>query len=131
MRVGFCNGCFDLLHEGHLHFLEQASTHCDYLIVAVNNDRSVRELKGAGRPIEPVEIRMANILARASAYVGALIPFDGNPFPLLWAIHPEVIIRGADQSDEGHTLARLVRVPRRGEYSTSLQLAQAKAKTGA
>lgn len=131
MRVGFCNGCYDLLHEGHLHFLEQASMHCDYLIVAVNNDRSVRELKGDMRPIEPLEVRLANLRAYTSAYVDAIIPFDGRPVPLIGQILPDVIIRGDDQSDEGHTLRPIVRIERLPGYSTSLQLAMAKAKTSA
>ncbi len=95
-RIGFANGCFDLLHEGHLYFLEQAKMHCGYLIVAVNSDRWIRRVKGEGRPVEPQIERMHNVLTRASAWVDAVIPFEGREDNLIMEIRPHVIIKGYD-----------------------------------
>lgn len=96
MKVGFCNGCFDLLHDGHLYFLEHAAAACDYLLVAVNSDRWIRRVKGAGRPVQAMEERIENLRARASAYVDAVIPFEGREDNLIMEIRPDVIIKGYD-----------------------------------
>ena len=95
MKIGLCTGCFDLLHEGHLYFLEQAEAACDYLIVAVNSDRSVARLKGINRPVQTLNDRMLNIMARAPG-CGALVPFDGSTERLIMAIRPDVVISGYD-----------------------------------
>jgi D-beta-D-heptose 7-phosphate kinase/D-beta-D-heptose 1-phosphate adenosyltransferase len=58
-KVGFTNGCFDLLHTGHIHLLEQARAQCDQLIVGLNSDASVQRLKNAGRPVQPETARAA------------------------------------------------------------------------
>jgi D-beta-D-heptose 7-phosphate kinase/D-beta-D-heptose 1-phosphate adenosyltransferase len=107
MRVGFANGCFDLLHEGHLHFLQEASKHCDYLIVAVNTDRSVTRLKGPGRPVEDLHTRMHNIIARADAYVDAVICFEGRVEKLLMEIRPQVLFKGYDHQHGGTAYIRV------------------------
>jgi rfaE bifunctional protein nucleotidyltransferase chain/domain len=156
MKIGLANGCFDLLHEGHLYFLEQCSEHCDYLIVAINSDRSVRRLKGPERPIETLAQRIYNLQARASAWVDAVIPFEGREDCLAMELRPDVIFKGYDHHDPALPETLCMRVPRwrtpvrHGEpdgrswdtipiigidklegHSTSLQLQGLKDKTGA
>jgi D-beta-D-heptose 7-phosphate kinase/D-beta-D-heptose 1-phosphate adenosyltransferase len=98
-RVAFTNGCFDLLHIGHITVLEQARRFADRLIVAINSDASVRGLKGAGRPIVG-ERERARVLA-ALAAVDAVVVF-GEPTPLkvIVATRPDVIVKGGDYAEE-------------------------------
>jgi len=98
-RVVFTNGCFDLLHLGHAKCLEAARKHGDVLVVAVNSDRSVRELKGPGRPIFPAEER-AEILA-ALAAVDYVTIFD-NPsvLPVVSRMLPSVLVKGGNYTRE-------------------------------
>ncbi len=94
-RVVFTNGCFDLLHPGHVRLLEQAGEHGERLVVAVNSDRSVRGLKGPGRPVLPQGDRAA-ILA-SLACVDAVTVFDEDtPHALLEVLLPDVLVKGAD-----------------------------------
>ena len=76
LTVGFTNGCFDILHIGHLHTLEFARKNCDRLIVAINGDDSVRRLKGSGRPINGVEDRVR--MLSALTFVDAVVVFDDD-----------------------------------------------------
>ncbi|MEP1471439.1 MAG: bifunctional D-glycero-beta-D-manno-heptose-7-phosphate kinase/D-glycero-beta-D-manno-heptose 1-phosphate adenylyltransferase HldE [Halieaceae bacterium] len=99
-RVVFTNGCFDIIHAGHVAYLEQARQQGDRLIVAVNSDASVRRLKGKGRPINPVERRMA-VLAGLEAVDWVLSFSDDTPRPLLRALQPEVLVKGGDYDKEG------------------------------
>ena len=99
-RVVFTNGCFDIIHAGHVAYLEQARQLGDRLIVAVNSDDSVRRLKGKGRPINPVERRMA-VLAGLEAVDWVLSFSDDTPRPLLRALQPEVLAKGGDYDKEG------------------------------
>jgi D-beta-D-heptose 7-phosphate kinase/D-beta-D-heptose 1-phosphate adenosyltransferase len=96
MRIGFANGCFDLFHGGHKHFLMQCSQQCQYLIVAVNSDKSVGRLKGPTRPVDNMQIRMHNV----HKYSDAVIPFDGYEEGLIVHIKPQVIFRGYDHSTD-------------------------------
>lgn len=99
-RVGFTNGCFDLLHPGHVHLLEQARAACDRLVVGLNSDTSVRRIKGAPRPVQPEAARAA-ILASLAAVDLVVIFEEDTPQDLIEALHPEVLIKGADyQRDE-------------------------------
>jgi D-beta-D-heptose 7-phosphate kinase/D-beta-D-heptose 1-phosphate adenosyltransferase len=94
-KVVMTNGCFDILHAGHVSYLEEAKSLGDYLIVAVNDDASVTRLKGAGRPITPLEDRMA-VLAGLAA-VDWVVPFsDDTPQALIEAILPDVLVKGGD-----------------------------------
>jgi D-beta-D-heptose 7-phosphate kinase/D-beta-D-heptose 1-phosphate adenosyltransferase len=94
-RVVFTNGCFDILHAGHVAYLEYARRQGDRLIVALNTDRSVRALKGPGRPITAEHDR-ARILA-ALAAVDAVVLFDqATPLDLVTALRPDVLVKGAD-----------------------------------
>lgn len=94
-KIVFTNGCFDILHAGHVTYLEQARAQGDRLIVAVNDDASVTRLKGPGRPINSVDRRMA-VLAGLGA-VDWVIPFSENtPERLLEQVRPDVLVKGGD-----------------------------------
>jgi len=94
-KIVFTNGCFDILHAGHVTYLEQARAQGDRLIVAVNDDASVTRLKGPGRPINSVDRRMA-VLAGLGA-VDWVIPFSENtPEHLLEQVRPDVLVKGGD-----------------------------------
>ena len=95
--VGFTNGCFDILHIGHLHTLEFARGNCDRLIVAINSDDLVRRLKGSERPINSVEDR-ARMLS-ALTCVDAVVVFDEDtPGEIIELLQPDVLVKGADYS---------------------------------
>lgn len=94
-RIVMTNGCFDILHAGHVHYLKQAKLHGDKLIVAVNSDASVERLKGDGRPLNSLDKRMA-VLAGLSA-VDWVVPFDQlTPEQLISDILPDVLVKGGD-----------------------------------
>jgi D-beta-D-heptose 7-phosphate kinase / D-beta-D-heptose 1-phosphate adenosyltransferase len=96
-RIGFTNGCFDLLHPGHVSQLAQARARCDRLVVAVNTDRSVSALKGPARPVQHEDARAA-VLAALDA-VDLVIPFDEDtPVRLIEALAPDVLVKGKDYS---------------------------------
>lgn len=101
----FTNGCFDILHGGHVSCLSRARELGDLLVVAVNYDDSVRRLKGPGRPVNPLAERM-RVLA-ALACVDLVVPFSADsPVALIEALRPEVYVKGA-----GHDRAALVEIP--------------------
>jgi D-beta-D-heptose 7-phosphate kinase/D-beta-D-heptose 1-phosphate adenosyltransferase len=93
--IGFTNGCFDILHHGHVALLEAAARECDLLVVGVNSDASVTRLKGAPRPYVPSAARQAVLAALSS--VAWVCEFDGDtPLELIRALEPDVLIKGAD-----------------------------------
>lgn len=93
------NGCFDLLHEGHVRFLEQAKALGDRLLVAVNDDASVRALKGPTRPLNPLASRMRVLAALAA--VDWVVPFaEATPQALIAAVLPDILVKGADYAVE-------------------------------
>jgi D-beta-D-heptose 7-phosphate kinase/D-beta-D-heptose 1-phosphate adenosyltransferase len=95
LRVGFANGCFDLIHPGHVHLLTRARAGCDRLIVALNTDASVRRLKGPNRPIQHEDAR-AIVMASLSP-VDIVVLFDEDtPLTVIRALRPDVLIKGAD-----------------------------------
>ena len=97
-RVVFTNGVFDLVHPGHVRYLQQARALGDALIVAVNSDRSVRSNKGPARPINP-ELERAELLA-ALACVDAVVVFDEEtPHTIVSRILPDVLVKGADWAE--------------------------------
>jgi D-beta-D-heptose 7-phosphate kinase / D-beta-D-heptose 1-phosphate adenosyltransferase len=99
LRVGFTNGCFDILHKGHVAYLNQARSWCDRLIVGVNDDASVRRLKGETRPVNDLESR-AVVLAGLGA-VDLVVPFEADtPIELIELARPDVLIKGADYSED-------------------------------
>ena len=94
-RVVFTNGCFDLLHRGHVRYLEQARALGDLLVVAINSDASVQTLKGRGRPVVPADER-AEVLA-SLAVVDLVIVFDElDPARVIRAVQPDVLVKGGD-----------------------------------
>lgn len=94
MIIGFCNGVFDLYHEGHQHFLTECRKHCGYLICAVNTDEWTKRTKGPERPYDSLWTRMAHVRTMAEA----VIPFEGNEEPLILNIRPNVVLKGSDHS---------------------------------
>lgn len=94
-RIVFTNGCFDILHAGHVTYLEQARTQGDRLIVAINDDASVSRLKGPGRPINAVDRRMA-VLAGLGAVDWVVSFSEDTPERLLKQVQPDVLVKGGD-----------------------------------
>ncbi len=109
LRVGFTNGCFDLLHPGHIALLNEARNSCDRLIVAINDDASVRRLeKGEGRPVQ-TEAARALVLASLAMVDRVLIFADDTPIPLLQQLRPDVLIKGGDYDVDGVVGGDIVR----------------------
>ena len=106
LRVGFTNGCFDLLHPGHVKLLAQARAVCDRLIVGLNSDASVRRLKGDGRPMQDVHAR-AEVLAAIEA-VDLIVVFEQDtPLELISRVRPQALVKGGDYRREqvvGHDI---------------------------
>lgn len=99
LRVGFTNGCFDLLHPGHLSLLRQARAACDRLIVALNSDTSIKRLKGEGRPVQSESARAA-VLASLVDVDRVAIFVEDTPVALIKAIRPDLLVKGADYGRE-------------------------------
>ena len=125
-RVVFTNGVFDLLHPGHVRYLQAARAEGDVLIVAVNSDRSVRANKGPSRPIIP-ERERAEVLEALSAVDAAVIFDDETPQAIIDRMRPDVLVKGADwaadaivgrETVEAHG-GKVVRVPIEAGWSTS------------
>ena len=123
MIIGLSNGCFDLLHEGHLHLLRSARHYCDHLIVAVNTDASVARLKSPGRPVDPLPVRMGKLWA--TGLVNQIMPFDFDSdlvdFLSLCRVH--CIVKGSEYMPgeivgAAH-VERVVRVPMLPGISTT------------
>lgn len=94
-RIVFTNGCFDLLHYGHVKYLEDAKRKGDILIVAVNSDSSVKKIKGDKRPIVSEKERIRVIAALASVDYAVLFN-DNTPVKLIRALKPDILVKGAD-----------------------------------
>lgn len=98
-QVVFTNGCFDLLHRGHVSYLERARRQGDILVVALDTDESVRALKGSGRPLNPLSDRMQVIAALES--VDYVTWFENSdPIPLIRKLRPKVLVKGGDWKPE-------------------------------
>jgi rfaE bifunctional protein nucleotidyltransferase chain/domain len=107
-RVVFTNGCFDLLHPGHVRYLAAARGAGDLLVVGVNSDRSVRTLKGPGRPVQSEDAR-AEVLA-ALASVDHVVVFDApTPLAVIERLAPDVLVKGADWAESDIVGGDLVR----------------------
>jgi rfaE bifunctional protein nucleotidyltransferase chain/domain len=124
--VVFTNGVFDLLHIGHLRYLQQARALGDALIVGLNSDRSDRANKGPARPVTP-EAERAEILAGLACVDGVVIFDQETPHELIAALEPDVLVKGADWDEDaivGRDIVearggRVVRVPLEAGHSTS------------
>jgi D-beta-D-heptose 7-phosphate kinase/D-beta-D-heptose 1-phosphate adenosyltransferase len=97
--IVFTNGCFDILHAGHVAYLEAAAALGDLLVVGINSDRSIRALKGPSRPIVPEEDR-AEVIAALRSVAMATIFDEDTPLDLIRAIIPGVIVKGGDYDPE-------------------------------
>ena len=93
--IAFANGCFDILHVGHVRYLDAAAKEADLLVVAINDDQSVRTLKGDGRPILAAEHRAELVAALRSVDFVVIFP-EATVTPLLEALHPDVHCKGTD-----------------------------------
>ena len=122
----FTNGCFDLLHPGHVQYLEDCRALGDFLVVGLNSDASVARLKGPGRPLQDEAARAAVLLGLRS--VDAVVRFDEDtPLELIRALQPEVLVKGGDYTPEavvGRDLVedrggKLVLIPFLPGHSTS------------
>jgi D-beta-D-heptose 7-phosphate kinase/D-beta-D-heptose 1-phosphate adenosyltransferase len=125
-RVAFTNGCFDILHAGHVEYLQEARAQADLLIVGLNSDASVRALKGDGRPVHPVAAR-ALVLAGLQAVDYVTVFEEATPLELIRAVRPDVLVKGADYRKEEVVGAEFVEsyggrvylAPLREGYSTT------------
>nr|WP_198377035.1 D-glycero-beta-D-manno-heptose-7-phosphate kinase [Roseomonas rubea] len=117
-RVGFTNGCFDLLHPGHVHLLEQARSWCDRLVVGLNSDSSVKRLKGAARPIQGEAARAA-VLASLATVDCVTVFEEDTPVELIRLLKPDVLVKGADYTVDQVVGGELVR-----EYGGEVRLAE-------
>jgi len=97
--IGFTNGCFDLLHDGHLSLISKSRLFCDYLIIGLNSDLSVKNLKGKNRPIDDQNKRILN-LGKLND-IDAIILFSENtPFEIIEKIKPDVLFKGSDYNEK-------------------------------
>lgn len=98
-KIVFTNGCFDILHAGHITYLKKAKELGDLLVVGVNSDASIRRLKGSSRPINTIQDR--TLLLCALEIVDFVIPFEEDtPYELIQAVHPDVLVKGSDYAVE-------------------------------
>ncbi len=132
LRVGFANGCFDLLHPGHVKLIQQAKRSCDRLIIGLNADESVKRLKGSSRPINDQNARAAILSALADVDLVVFFTED-TPFNLITTLRPDVLIKGSDYTIEQIIGAREVlswggevcRVDLKPGFSTTLTIEKA------
>ncbi len=125
-KIVFTNGCFDLLHAGHVSYLEAARKEGDLLVVGLNTDRSVRKIKGPGRPLNPEGFR-ARVLAGLAAVDFVVLFHEETPERLIRAIKPDVLVKGADWPEDKIVGApfvksyggRIVRIPFEFDVSTT------------
>jgi D-glycero-beta-D-manno-heptose 1-phosphate adenylyltransferase len=125
-KIVFTNGCFDILHLGHIEYLSKANDLGDVLIIGLNTDASVKRLKGDNRPVQD-EASRANVLA-ALRFVDAIVPFDEDtPYELISLVKPDVLVKGGDYTEETIVGADIVKanggevvtIPLTPGYSTS------------
>jgi D-beta-D-heptose 7-phosphate kinase / D-beta-D-heptose 1-phosphate adenosyltransferase len=107
LTIGFTNGCFDLLHPGHVALLAQARAACDRLVVGLNSDTSIARLKGPSRPVQPEAARAAVLASLASVDLVVIFAED-TPLALIEAIRPDILVKGADYRVEEVVGADLV-----------------------
>ena len=93
--IGFTNGCFDLLHDGHLHLIREAKKRCDFLIIGLNSDESVKILKGESRPIENQEQRLKNLSKMEEVDAVAIFNTE-TPENIIKYLNPDILLKGGD-----------------------------------
>lgn len=135
MKVVFTNGCFDILHRGHVEYLKTSRQLGDRLIIGINSDASVRRLKGRERPINTVADRVA--VLKALRCVDQVEVFEEDtPLRLIEQIKPDIITKGGDYKEEevvGYGMAKVIIIPFLNGYSTTgiLQDGQGKKRDSA
>ncbi|OFX88287.1 MAG: glycerol-3-phosphate cytidylyltransferase [Bacteroidetes bacterium GWF2_33_16] len=98
-KIVFTNGCFDIIHRGHIEYLAQAASYGDILIIGLNTDNSVSRIKGENRPVQDEYARA--ITLAALQFVNAVVLFDENtPYDLIQKIQPDILIKGSDYKPE-------------------------------
>ena len=107
-KIVFTNGCFDILHAGHIHLLREAKNLGDRLLIGLNSDQSVRNLKGPGRPLNPEDAR-ASVLESLSMVDGVTIFQEDTPREIIKEIVPHFLVKGGDYSVENVVGADIVR----------------------
>ena len=107
-KIVFTNGCFDILHAGHIHLLREAKNLGDRLLIGLNSDQSVRNLKGPGRPLNPEDAR-ASVLESLSMVDGVTIFQEDTPREIIKEIVPHFLVKGGDYSVENDVGADIVR----------------------
>ena len=107
-KIGFTNGCFDLLHPGHIALLESSKKRCDILVVGLNSDRSVAKLKGSARPIQD-QLSRKTILTALKAVSLVIIFDEETPETLIKQLKPDIIVKGGDYNIEDIIGADFVR----------------------
>jgi len=107
-KVVFTNGCFDILHQGHVRYLSEAKNCGDYLVVGLNSDRSVRNIKGKNRPLMSEGAR-AELLAALCFVDGVVIFDDEDPLAIIKYLQPQVLVKGADWTQDDIIGAELIR----------------------
>jgi D-beta-D-heptose 7-phosphate kinase/D-beta-D-heptose 1-phosphate adenosyltransferase len=120
MTIVWTNGCFDLLHQGHVHILKESKRLGDKLVVGLNTDRAVRKLKGINRPIETYEVRKTNLLK--TGYVDEVVPIGLTPINGILKYKPDIITKGDDYQEKdviGYGKAEIRIIKRIPGYSTS------------
>jgi len=98
-KIVFTNGCFDLLHQGHIEYLAKASELGDLLIIGLNTDDSIKRIKGSNRPINKENAR-ANVLASLVFVDGVFFFDEDTPYELIKRVNPDVLVKGADYKEE-------------------------------
>lgn len=129
--IVFTNGCFDILHAGHVEYLQQARRQGDFLVVGLNSDRSIRSIKGENRPINE-ESRRARVLAALGCVDAVVLFSDETPLHLITALLPQIMVKGADWPEDAIIGARevkanggkVVRIPFTTETSTTRIIAR-------
>lgn len=120
--VVFTNGCFDILHKGHIDYLKESKKLGTFLIVGINSDNSVKRLKGENRPVNNQWDRKA-ILEELRCVDEVIIFEEDTPYELIKKIAPDIITKGGDYTIEevvGHDLAKTIIIPFTKGYSTSI-----------
>jgi len=107
-KIVFTNGCFDIIHRGHIRYLRKAKNLGDVLVVGLNTDSSVRKIKGEKRPIVPEDER-AEILSALEMVDYVVMFSDETPENLIWELQPDVHVKGGDYTEEMLPEARIVR----------------------
>ncbi|MFH2070753.1 MAG: pantoate--beta-alanine ligase [Elusimicrobiota bacterium] len=121
-RIVFTNGCFDILHAGHVRLIKKAKSLGDVLIVGLNSDASIRRIKGGGRPVIP-ERERAEVLVGLSDVDYITVFNEDTPYSVIKALKPDVLVKGSDWSGREIVgrgiVGRVVRFPLAGGWSTS------------